>query len=143
MVNIGHPEQAIAHFQQALKLNPALAETRFSLALVYLNQGRFQEAIEQYTQGLQTLPDNISANFNLATIYAQLDRPTEAIAAAQKALDISKQQGQANITQQIETWLNSYRQSQTHRVDQGLKQLLLPDRRTPPLPQTRNVVQNG
>jgi hypothetical protein len=44
----------------------------------------------------------------LAVAYTAAQQSSQAIATAQKALEIARAKGQAELARQIEIWLNSY-----------------------------------
>ncbi len=102
-------QNAAEQFKQALALKPDDPEAHFSLGNALVHLGRLQEAIEHYRQALSLKPDYTNAYSNLALTYAGLRQSSAAIAAAQKALELARAQGQSQQAGQIENWLNSYR----------------------------------
>ncbi len=81
-------EKAIEAFQQAIKLDPDLAEAHFRLGLTYDAIGKEQEAEEAYKNAVKSykkffsLPENdkdAEAHYNLAQTYAGLSLYTEAV----------------------------------------------------------------
>lgn len=79
---------AIAHFQEALRLKPDFAEAHTNLGSAFAKlPGRLDEAIAQYQEALRLKPDSSEAHFNLGTLLAKLPgRLDEAIAHYQEAL---------------------------------------------------------
>ena len=67
-------EKAIAHFQEALRIEPdnALAHNNLSISLA--NLGRFQDAMESFQQAVQIKPDYKQARDNLRRVEAHLQR---------------------------------------------------------------------
>ncbi|WP_163997365.1 social motility TPR repeat lipoprotein Tgl [Pyxidicoccus caerfyrddinensis] len=49
------PEEAVAHYERALKVRPTFSEARTNLANVHLDQGRYDEAIKLYEQVLNDM----------------------------------------------------------------------------------------
>jgi tetratricopeptide (TPR) repeat protein len=61
----GQYGEALAHFDEACRLNPNDALAKNNLALTLANQGRVSEAIPLYLDALQRKPDYTDAHFNL------------------------------------------------------------------------------
>lgn len=78
--------EAVAAFQQAVKLDPDLAEAHFRLALGYeaLNkredaESEYKKAVNAYKKHLDDNPDDAEAHYNLGQSYANLGNYSEAI----------------------------------------------------------------
>lgn len=80
--------QAAEAFQEAIKLNPELAEAHFRLGLTYDALGQPQEAEEAYKKAVETYKKDLSidehsndaeAHYNLGQTYAGLHLYTEAV----------------------------------------------------------------
>src|SRR5687768_1242079 len=80
--------QALEAFQQALKLDPELAEAHFRLGLAYDALGQEQEAETAYKKAVETYKKYLSeasneedaeAHYNLGQTYAGLHLYTEAV----------------------------------------------------------------
>ena len=76
----GKPSEAIAQYQQALRLNPNSSAAHHNLGLVLQGQGRSQEAMAEFRAALALQPDYESAEHNLANRLADAGRLDEAIA---------------------------------------------------------------
>ena len=81
-------DDAIIHFQEALEINPDLAEACCNLGVALSQKGRVDEAIAHFQRALQIKPDYADAFYNLGFSYRQQGRLDEAIANYQKALQI-------------------------------------------------------
>jgi len=68
----GPPEQAIARFEQALRLNADYVEAHNNLGLALANVGKLSEAVAHYRQALRLRPDYAEANANLGTALTKL-----------------------------------------------------------------------
>ena len=81
-------EQALEAFQQALNLNPELAEAHFRMGLTYDALGKEQEAEASYKKAVESYKKyfakeesekDAEAHYNLAQTYAGLHLYTEAV----------------------------------------------------------------
>lgn len=77
---------AVAAFEQAVKLDPDLAEAHFRLALGYEALGKQEEAESEYKKAVETYKKHLDANeddaeghYNLGQTYANLGQYSEAI----------------------------------------------------------------
>ena len=76
----------MAAFQQAVKLDPDLAEAHFRLALGYEAldkredaESQYKKAVDAYKKHLEAKPDDAEAHYNLGQTYANLGNYSEAI----------------------------------------------------------------
>ncbi len=113
----GRIEEAIDHYQIALALRPDYPEVHNNLGSALIKAGRPREAIDHYKQDLRLKPNDASLYINLALTYASVKQSSEAIAAAQKAIELARSQGQTELARQIEDWLNTYRAGLTSPPD--------------------------
>lgn len=65
----GEFEQAIALYEQALKLQPDSVPIRTDLGVALVRVGRYTDAINNYEQGLRSDPENEVARLNLALAW--------------------------------------------------------------------------
>jgi len=79
-------EEAVQAFQQAVKLDPDLAEAHFRLGLGYEALGKSEEAeaeykraVEAYKKYLEENENDAEAHYNLGQTYANLAQYSEAI----------------------------------------------------------------
>ena len=84
--------EAVAAFQQAVKLDPDLAEAHFRLALGYEAlakqedaESQYKKAVEAYKKHLEANPDDAEAHYNLGQTYANLGNYSEAIRSYRQA----------------------------------------------------------
>jgi len=90
----GDARQAAAHYEQALAIDPALAEVRLGLADALHQLGRDQQAIEQYRAALAARPEWAQAANELSWLLATtgdpaLRDPAEALRWAERAAEAS------------------------------------------------------
>ena len=79
---------AIANYNQALKLKPDLTDAYNNRGIAYDNQGNYSEAIADYNQALKLNPDFASAYNNRGIAYTNQGKYTEAIVDFSQALKL-------------------------------------------------------
>ncbi len=84
----GKVEEAIAHFQKALQINPNYAEAHYNLGNVLLHKGSVDEAIIHYQRALQIKPDYAEDCYNLGAALIKRGSVDDAIANYRMALQI-------------------------------------------------------
>ncbi len=84
----GHVPEAIRHYEQALRLDPDLADAHVNLANALMQSGRIPEAIEHYEQVLWVKPGFSKGHNDFGIALARLGRLTEAISHYEQALRI-------------------------------------------------------
>ena len=73
------------------------------------------KAVREYEQAVRFDPYNADAWFSLAKAQADVHRSADAISSAQKAIDIARSRNRSAFVDTVETWLRSYRASETRR----------------------------
>ena len=73
----GRADDAIACFEQAVKLKPLSAQNHRELGVGLANKGRFDEAIDQFQQALQLDPTDAQARGNLNEAIQDKARPAK------------------------------------------------------------------
>ncbi len=74
----GRPEEAIAHYRQALRIHPDMPDAYNDWGIALARQGRWLEAIEQYEHALELAPGSVEAHANLAQALERVGRSAEA-----------------------------------------------------------------
>lgn len=74
----GRPDEAIAHFQQALRVNPRLAHAENNWGIALAKQGRWEEAARHYEAALRIDSRYAEAHANLALALGRLGRYADA-----------------------------------------------------------------
>jgi tetratricopeptide (TPR) repeat protein len=77
---LGLLPDAVAAYQQAIKIQPRYPEAYYNLGLALREQGEFRQAEDAYRRALDAAPDFRDANYNLAVLYdLYLNEPEKAI----------------------------------------------------------------
>ncbi len=84
-------DEAIAAYQQALKLDPKYSEVHTNLGNVYLDQARYDEAIAEYEKALADMlyVTPWFAHGNLGWAHHKAGRSDEAVKAIARAIDLN------------------------------------------------------
>ncbi len=84
----GHLDDALAHYRQALKIDPMTADNHVNLAAVLKEQGRLDEAISQCKTALEIDPHNARAYNNLGAALEAQGRLVAAMSYYEKAVEL-------------------------------------------------------
>ena len=91
--NLGHDlygrgdlEAAVAHYAQALRLNPDSVDVHNNLGVTLSRQGKYVEAAAHYAQALRLDPDSLDAHYNLGMVRSRQGQYVEAAAHYAQAL---------------------------------------------------------
>jgi protein O-mannosyl-transferase len=84
----GRRDEAITHFEEAIRLKPDFVEAHYNLAFALLSiPGRLGDAIDEYEEALRLKPDLIMVRFNLArALQTMPGRSGEAIAQYEETI---------------------------------------------------------
>ena len=82
----GRTQDAIGHYEQALRIRPDYMEAHNNLGNALGKAGRIQEAIGHYEQALRIRPDDAIVHYNMGRLYAADGKLREAIAQYKAAL---------------------------------------------------------
>ena len=98
----GHLEEAIVNLTKAIVQNPGDTEAHFVLGRLHMNLGRYEDALRHLTAVTQFQPDNGEAYLLLAGCYDLLGKKEEAIENVQNAVEIFRQEQDAqNFTKAL------------------------------------------
>ena len=86
---LGRHAEAIAAYDQALRLDPDNAAAYFNRGLARSHLGRHAESVADYSQALRLDPDNAAAYFNRGYDQGQLGRHAQAVADYDQALRLN------------------------------------------------------
>jgi Flp pilus assembly protein TadD len=82
----GHMDEAVAHFQKALALQPGFTDAHNNLGLALLQRGQVDEAIDHFQKALAIHPENAPAHYNLGNALLRQGQLDPAAAQFQKAI---------------------------------------------------------
>jgi len=76
----GHPEEAIPHFEEALRVVPGDATMHNSIGILYANLGAQEKALSHFAAAVKIDPRYMEAQFNLGLALSQIPgRESEAL----------------------------------------------------------------
>ncbi len=75
----GKFDEAIAHFQEALRINPNFSEGQFSLANALTYKGEISNAVSNYEKTLRMKPNYAEAHYNFGIVLIHQGKIDEAI----------------------------------------------------------------
>jgi len=84
----GHIDEAIAHFQEAIKLSPDHLIALNNLGSAYRQQRRWPDARKTYERALEVNSNDAEANYGLGMVFAQNGDTAQAFDFLQKALKL-------------------------------------------------------
>ncbi len=86
LIEKGQTDQAIRHFQEAIRLKPDYAPAHCNLATALAEKGQIDEAIRQYQEAIRLKPDLADAHSNLGVVLVRKGQIDEAIRQYQEAV---------------------------------------------------------
>jgi protein O-mannosyl-transferase len=86
LVRRGKIDEAIGHFQDAIRLKPDLAEAYTSLAVAHGMRGQIDAAIETLERAIRLQPDYAEAHYDLGIALEHKGQPDAAIGQFQEAI---------------------------------------------------------
>ena len=95
---------------KSLRIRPNFSQAHNNLAVLLAGAGQTDQAIEHFEQAMRLKP-TVEAYSNLAAAYALANRKADAIAAAEKALELARAEGETALAEQLEAGLTAYRNS--------------------------------
>jgi tetratricopeptide (TPR) repeat protein len=95
-VEQGRLDEAVAHFEEAIRLDADHADAHFNLGAAYYQQGKLDEAIAALQAAVELEPDDAQAYRNLGTIYGDQGQAEKAAAAYEKAIELDPDYGEAH-----------------------------------------------
>jgi tetratricopeptide (TPR) repeat protein len=96
LAHVGRAPEAIAHYEQSLRLDPNAAEAHYNLANALWQTGSGEKAIAQYHEALRLKPADIKALTKLGNVLQQMGRMQDAIDLYELALRIKPDYAEAH-----------------------------------------------
>lgn len=85
----GKLDEAVAHFREAIRINPTYADAHSNLGLALASQRRLGEAVLHYREAIRLFPGHARAHANLAVALQALGRTDDAIRELEAALKLN------------------------------------------------------
>jgi protein O-GlcNAc transferase len=92
----GRLEEAVAHYRQAVAVDPAAKLNRFRLGNALMKQQKFSEAAAAYSEELCVSPDSAETVHNLGTALQNLRRHDQAIVCYRRAIALNPSYAEAH-----------------------------------------------
>ncbi len=92
----GAVDEAIAHYNKALEIEPIYAEAHFNLGNALVRTGRHNEAVSHYEAALQLYPRFAAAHANLGALLLESGRLEEGVASLEKAVSLDPRSATAH-----------------------------------------------
>ncbi len=89
LVNRGRSDEVMAHFSEALRLQPDDADSHYNLGVALEKQGRLEEAMAHFSEAARLRPDYADAHYSMAVILARQSKFNEAISHYSQALRVN------------------------------------------------------
>jgi tetratricopeptide (TPR) repeat protein len=81
----GQVDQAIAHYREALRLQPKNADALYNIGTALLSKGQTDDAIAQFREALRVQPNHVNAHINLGFALLGEGQVAEAITILREA----------------------------------------------------------
>ena len=91
----GRLDDAVAHYLDAVEINPELAEVRYHLGSALSGRGNWPEAVIEFEHAIRLQPDYVEAHNNLGIALASLGDLDGAAAAFERAIHLQPQSSEA------------------------------------------------
>jgi protein O-mannosyl-transferase len=101
-------QAAMDQYEEAVRIKPTFAQAHCNLGALLASAGRFDEAISHLEEGARLDPE-AGTYINLVDAYVQTGRREDAIRAAEQAIGVARENGQQEMAEQIEAWLQGFR----------------------------------
>jgi Flp pilus assembly protein TadD len=89
-------DDALAHYRQAVALNPQYAEAYNNLGEAFVAKGDDRQAIAQFEKAVQLGPTYATAHANLGMMLARTGQPKKALAPLKKVVELKPKDAEAH-----------------------------------------------
>ncbi len=79
LLNQGKVDEAISHYETALRISPLYADAHGNLGRALAEKGRYREALIHFETALSLQPEDVKTRNNLGSVLVQLGRHEEAV----------------------------------------------------------------
>ncbi len=93
----GRPRMAVWHIEQAIAIQPDMAQAHGNLAAIYLDLGEFEKAVESCDRALDLQPDYAAVHTTRGKALFSLKRHDEALASHDKATGLDPGDAEAHV----------------------------------------------
>ena len=97
LVSQGRAQDAVPHFEEALRVRPDFIGARNNLGYALASVGRYDEAIAYYREAIDTLPTYVEARNNLALALASQGKLDDAVREMQEAVRIKPDDAESHF----------------------------------------------
>jgi tetratricopeptide (TPR) repeat protein len=96
LLEAGHMQEALAHYQEAVQLHPPFFVAHERLGELLVRLGKPEDAAVHFREALRLSPDFADAHDNLGTLLAEQGRMNEALAHFERALELKPYYAEAH-----------------------------------------------
>ena len=121
LYNQGRVSEAIAQYDQALRLKADYGEAHNNLGVALSGLNRVSEAIEHWQQAVQFAPDFAEAHNNLGIALLQQGKVADAVTQLDQALRINPGYVEAHNNMALALWQMGQRQEAVEHWEQALR----------------------
>ncbi|MEP6811019.1 MAG: tetratricopeptide repeat protein, partial [Chthoniobacterales bacterium] len=97
LLHEGKAEEAVAHFEEALRLDSNYAEAHYNLGNALFRLGRIKEARARYARAVELIPNYAGARYNFAVLLMQTDEIAAAVEQLESAVKIAPRMAAARL----------------------------------------------
>ena len=97
MINNGKVDEAISHFNKALKINPRSVEALNNIGIILASRGKLDEAVSYFSKALRIQPYDEQTHFNLGLALSQQGKIDDAIKHYIEVLRVNPENEKAHI----------------------------------------------
>jgi tetratricopeptide (TPR) repeat protein len=121
LAKAGRVQEAMRHWEQALRIRPDFAEAHYNLGLTLVRLDKVQEATRHWEQALRIKPDYVEAHNNLGIVLQQVGRAQEAMEHWEQALRIKPDYAEAHNNMALALWQAGRAQEAIEHWEQALR----------------------
>ena len=118
---VGQSQEAIFHYEEALRIKPDLAMVHNNFGIVLGQAGKIDDAIRHYEQALRIKPDYDDAHYNLGNALRQEGKTKEAIEHYEEALRIKRDYAEVHYNLGVTLWEAGRLQDAIDHYEQALR----------------------